>query len=325
MKQAFRNVIAVAAICAASGSVSAQLVINPIFDSSITSNPNAAAMMTAINLAIAQEQGFVTNPVVVNILFKNVPDGLGSSSTFYNNLSYSQYRTDLLSNPLLSANDIAALATLPSTAGNPVNGSGFVRLSLPLLRAIGETALGTNFGDPDSTIGLNMSLMNLSRSGPQDSDKYDLQQVALHEIQEVLGSGGAGSRLGGTGTAVGALDLYRYSGAGTRSYSQSAESSYFSINGGLTNLSFFNQVSGGDYGDWAETPPQAATQVQDAFSTPGKQLNLSLNEMVSIDVIGWNVTDSSITPTPLPATALLFGPALLVGAFARRHRNRHNG
>ncbi len=325
MNQLLRGVLATVAVCVSSGVASSQLIIVPTFDVSITADPNSLAMMTAINLAIAQEQSFIKNLVIVNITFKNVNTGLGTSATYYGQISYSQYLADLHNNQILSAKDTTALATLPDGANNPVNDGTIMIMTRPLLRALGESVLGDNTELPfDSEISLNMSQMNLLRTGPQDPDKYDLQQVVLHEMQEVLGGGGGGSQLSSGGSNVGPLDLFRYSAAGTRSYSASAASAYFSIDGGATNLSFFNQSAGADYADWADSPPNMGPQVQDAFSTPGVQLNLSVNEMTSIDIIGWNITALEVSAVPVPATALLFGPALLVGALVRRYRNRAN-
>ena len=277
------------------------LLIVPTFDSSITGDPNGASMMTGINLAIAQMESALLNPVTVNIEFKNVNFGLGESSTFFSTPSYSQYLSDLTNNQTLSPNDITALATLPAGPNNPVNAGTSMFLTLPLLRAIGEPVLGDNGGGFDSTISLNMSLMNFLRTGPQDPGKYDLEQVTLHEIVEVLGSGGAGSTLGGAGTDIGSMDLFRYSANGVRSYGTSAILPYFSINGGATNLSFFNQTAGADYGDW-DGAANPNPQVQDAFSTTGLQLDLSANELTELDVVGWN-----LNPVPEPGSLALLG------------------
>ena len=100
--------------------------------------------------------------------------------------------------------------------------------------------------------------MNLSRTGPQDSIDYDLQSVAMHEIDEVLGIGGAGSRLPTTNSSLGPLDLFLYSAVGVRSFTTSSSATaYFSINGGTNDLVNFNQTAGADYGDWASgaAPP----------------------------------------------------------------------
>src|SRR4051794_19517628 len=59
---------------------SAGLVINATFDSTITSDPNAAAIETTINNAIAIIQSQLSDPITVNITFKKIPGGLGQSS-----------------------------------------------------------------------------------------------------------------------------------------------------------------------------------------------------------------------------------------------------
>jgi hypothetical protein len=285
-------------------SVRANLVITPTFDASIIGNANAATIENSINAAIAQLQGAINNSITVLITFQDTNSGLGASNTSFSNLAYSTYRSDLATNQTLSANDTTALASLPPGPNNPVNGDTDVTLTLPLLRAIGEAALGSNGGTADSTISLNLSQMNLSRGGAQDPNKYDLEQVALHEINEVLGAGGAGSILPTTTGPVGSLDLFRYSAAGTRSFSSSGRvTSYFSINGGVTSLSRFNQDGTGDYADWDGTA-NGFSQVQDAFANPGLQLNEGTNELTSLDVIGYNIV-------PEPATFYLAAFGLL--------------
>jgi hypothetical protein len=302
------------------GSASANIVISPIFDSSITGSGNSAAIETGINNAIAEVESKILTPITVTIEFQNMGTGLGQSSTWFNQLTYSQYRSDLATHQTLSANDNTALASLPIQSANPVNNQtgNTMILTLPLLRAIGESVLGSNVGAPvngiDSTIGLNTSIMNLSRTGTQNIGFYDLQSVAMHEISEALGAGGAGSNVDGgfSFPLVGSLDLFRYSAPGVRSFTTSAAAtSYFSINGGTTNLSNFNQSGGGaDYSDWAGSPPDAAIQVQDAFGTPGSHPDLSSNETTAYDVIGYNLT-------PEPASLGLIG-ICSIGLLARR-------
>jgi hypothetical protein len=141
-----------------------------------------------------------------------------------------------------------------------------------------------------------------------------LQAVANHEIDESLGIGGAGSTIGGTGffaTGVGDLDLYRYSAPGTYSFSTTQTTSpyaYFSIDGGNTALTYFNQTSGADYGDWLSNPIPAGhgAQVQDAFGQPGSNPALGPNEITALNAIGYDV----ITETPEPATMMLSGIGL---------------
>ncbi|HEX4489098.1 MAG TPA: hypothetical protein VH088_22685, partial [Terriglobales bacterium] len=138
------------------------LTILPTFDASITDDPNAADIEAAINAAITQLETHIVTPTTVKIMFVNVNNGLGGSATFYNNVPYSQYRTDMKKVQALSDNDRKALKTLPAGVSNPVDGTPTVRLTLPLLRAVGEAALGDLGVDVDSTIFLNVPITNIS-------------------------------------------------------------------------------------------------------------------------------------------------------------------
>jgi len=64
--------------------------------------------------------------------------------------------------------------------------------------------------------------------------------------------------------------------------------------------------------------------VQDAFGTPGAQLNLGSNELIALDVIGWNLTSAGqsleILPVPEPSTVSLVLSGL-AGAYFIRRRN----
>jgi hypothetical protein len=51
---------------------------------------------------------------------------------------------------------------------------------------------------------------------------------------------------------------------------------------------YFNQDPGGGYGDWSHDL-NGRPQVQDAFSTPGLQLNLDINELIALDVVGYHL------------------------------------
>jgi len=144
-----------------------------------------------------------------------------------------------------------------------------------------------------------MTLMNFSRP-PLDPDKYDIEQVSEHEMDEVMG---VSSDLPDF-TIISPIDLFRFTTNLVRTYTTNGDDAYFSVDG--TNLlARFNMNPGGDYSDWYSydtlwAPPGATPvpQVQDAFSLPGYALDLGSNELAMLDVIGWTV--AVIAPASAP-------------------------
>jgi hypothetical protein len=267
--------------------------ITPTFDSTITSDPNAATIENTINQAIAAYQSSFSDNINVNITFQEMTTGLGASSTQVVTVSFKDYLAKLTAHSTTS-DDATAIGTLGAGPNNPVNSDSNIKIRQANARALGfSVGSGT-----DSTIGLNTSSCNLSRSGAQDNTKYDLLAVVSHEIDEALAFGSALNNLNNgdaAPTTIESDDLYRYSAAGTRSYDTVlATNSYFSIDGGTTNLSRFNQKQGGDFSDWFSTGAHTP-QVQDAFGTQGATPNLGV-ELRRLDVLGYTRV-ANVTPT----------------------------
>jgi hypothetical protein len=284
-----------------------QLVINPTFDSSITSDPNSAQIQTTINQAIGFYKTNFTDNLTVNITFKiDETITLGMSSFFTNTVPYDQFRTALTSHAT-TANDALALASLPTGISNPVNGNSSMTLSTPNLRALGFSGNPPS-GQPDGTVSLKMSIMNLQHGVITDPAKFDLFAVASHEINEVLGLGSNLNSPSPLTSAPRPMDLWRYdqTGTGTRSYTQSGSAqSFFSLNG-TTQIVRFNQDGTGDYGDWFSPLGHMPQRVQDAFATAGVSVDMSTAEVTALDVIGF---------TPVPEPAVTFGAVAAVAAW----------
>ncbi|MCX6979269.1 MAG: autotransporter domain-containing protein [Verrucomicrobia bacterium] len=255
----------IAALLAWGATAHAQLIINPIYDGSITGRADALQIETAVQAAINQITGLVTSPRAntVSILFaygSGLPPGaLGSNFAATGNISLAQYKLDLQANPAgLTALQSAALATMP----NSVSGISTMTLTSAQLRALGETAAANaavaGLGGYDGTMTLGDTSLFYPRSGAV-SGLADMQTVVMHEINEVLGgSGGWTSTLQLTGpalpTGLGAHDVFRYSAPGVRTFGYNiGATEYFSIDNGTTNLVAFNTDGSSDWSDFNES------------------------------------------------------------------------
>lgn len=277
-----------------------QLVIIATFDSTITSDPNAAVIEGTINSVIALYEASFSDPVTVTINFQKMSGGLGASASYYiPGVDYSTFRA-MLAAAASTADDATALAHLPAGPTNPVNGSTTIALNLPNGRALGFS--GTEWlpppGQPDGFIYLNTSLMNLTRTSINPS-KYDLFAVAAHEIDEVLGLISALDGLANGGPAptgdVGVMDLFRYDQNANRSFNTTSSSqAYFSLDG-TNRLVRFNQSANGDFHDWY-SPGGQTPRVQDASGTPGSTPNPAV-ELIALDVIGYHYLVPAIAIT----------------------------
>ena len=156
---------------------------------------------------------------------------------------------------------------------------------------------------PDSTITLNTSICNLSRSSINPT-KYDLQAVTSHEIDEVLGFGSALN--GSSNGPQPPQGRYRWTICGVMTRMASGPSipplpikRTFPSMAATRDLARFNQQAGGDFSDWY-SPGGQTPQVQDAFNTPGATPNLGV-ELIRLNVDGYTPAPLA-TPTGLTAT-----------------------
>lgn len=287
------------------------VVIAPTYDATITGDANAAQIESTIQDAINVIQGTYSDAVTVKVKFQE-GGGLGGSSTWLFADSYAGFRGALAADAK-SALDASAVASLPITNPYLMTNGGEKQV---LMTTAGARALGYNTGTTpdgfDCTITLNTSICFFRNN--VIGNKYDLQAVAMHEIDEAMGGGGPSSFIN-TGFAsqyVGTTDLFRYTGAGVRStLAANSVGNYLSFDGGTTDVRNFNNgLGGGDYADWASG---GGAHVQDAFATPGTIVNYSAKEVSMMDGIGWDVT-----PTPEPSTIIACSMGVI--ALVRRRR-----
>ncbi len=301
-------------------------VISPTFDSSITNNPNAAAIEAMINRAIAIYESLFSDPFTVFILFRysaTKPNGtpIGSTSqlalsnyvvyspswsTYINALrADAKTSDDATANGSLPPNPLSA-NILPSSA----NGRALGGDTPPAMFADSTVADG---GPYDGIVTLN-SGSPYSFVRPPNSSNFDAQTAVEHEVDEVIG---LGSRLNTSGSNVRPQDLFSWSSSGVRNISTSGIR-YFSIDGGTTPIVNFNQTANLDFGDWQSDPcPQSNPAVQNAFGCRGQAADISGTspEGINLDVIGYDLLPSPTGQLLNIATRMevLGGDQVLIG------------
>lgn len=330
--------LAGAALCALNSPADASLSITPVFDGSITGSGNASAIEGAINSAIGTLQGLYSpNNVSLTVDFSYNSAGAGnllSTSQFVYQYSYSDYvnalKADAAANP---ANATLAAGVANLAKGNDATGSS------PMAVTYGQALLLSNYGLPSPVFAGNAAI-NINSTQPFDftrpvsGSQFDAIGGLEHELDEVLGGGGAGSTLneiaGGCSpsgafpcNSYGSLDLYRYAAPGVPSFStSSAATSYLSVDGGATSVVGFNQLSGGDFGDFAPPGAGPGQLIQNAFNGTGEDENYTTGspEFVMEQAIGWDSNSVAPPPIPEPGSIALLGGSLLGLAALRRRR-----
>ncbi len=267
--------------------------------------------------------------------------GIGSNYTSYDEITYSQYVSDL-NGQTASTVDTAAHAAL-SSFDAAIYGSGYVVLPTALAAALGESINGLPLGVDSTGVTCNLGAagcyngdITMSSSASwyfrtgQIGSKYDFYTTAQHETDEVLGTGSCIATVGSISNWCGgvpsAADLFRYSSAGhlvpVSSLSTTA-GAYFSYNGGTSNGAsgaiYNSSVNGGDYADFV-TNCNGTIYVQDASGCTGKAgVNIGSAETNILDAVGYSlVSGSSQLPTPEPGTWFLLGGGLLLVTLRRR-------
>ena len=276
--------------------------LNISYDSN-TLKSAPSAFFTAVNYAVNLLDATFTNNATVNIEIgygnfpydNSVVPALGES--IQNNLAYASYAQAVQQ---LTNQGAPGFNTLPINA--PIGGS-------LVMGSAQEKALGLtgNSSALDGWVGIasNATLQqqtggswSFSPTATPGANQYYMVGTLEHEITEVMG------RISYLDVAgeYGVMDLYRYAAPGVRQ-TGTADASYFSTNGGVTNLDSWNNysIAKGDLGDWAPKAGPTGTLVYagadafNAYSNPGVINGLTATDITLMQALGWNQAVATVS------------------------------
>lgn len=268
-------------------------VINLIWDSSVTSAP--AGWVGAIEDAANYFDALITSPITVNI---EIGYGETDGTTIpYNDVGYSMalngipmLATTFESDLATSTNNPAILADIPTIAATAPTYSMEVvageAKALGAMSGYGTEIDGASGFATDPT-GTNYAYNPYDRAVPGTVDMIGLAEA---ELGHILG------RISYVGVTT-PLDLYRYSSDGVTTGSGNA--SYFSIDGGNTNLGTFDTTI--DPSDWAAS---VVGDANDAVPQPDTVNVFSQTDVLELSALGYSITTNQPSATGvIPASA----------------------
>lgn len=259
------------------------MIIVPTYTTNVDNNAPAGFKACAQRVIDFLHSNYI-NPVTIPITVDYAAiASLGSSSFGVSFSTYAQLRA-ALSAKAVTANAIAAVASLP---GSDPTGGNTCEMAQPLAFALGlDVSAGSSGCTFRSTV-----TWTTDNSGGVAPGTFDLQGVIIHEFTEVLGR----IRAAGAGEYT-ILDLFAYTAPGTRTIN--TKGGYFSINNGTTNLSTPNafNTGAGDGGDWNG----AAVDACNANLGSSVVLPFSTYDQIIMDVLGWQFS-IPVPPPPPPS------------------------
>jgi hypothetical protein len=223
------------------------VIITPTFTARFDSNfgSNSMAARDAWSAAAQLFTSAFSDDIHINITVDAVTDPkvLGESFPQLVSIPYSEMYARV--NAYASTqNDLIAVGPGGSViASDPTNGGGSWSLTRAQAKGLGYIPDDLS-DDGGTTFGTSQSY---TFAGSIAAGTIDFVGVAAHEISEIMGRAG----LSGGHNSFSLIDLFSFTGAGTRGL-QGGPGNFFSIDNGSTLIKAFNDTRfGGDSRDWA--------------------------------------------------------------------------
>ena len=253
-------------------------------------------MLGAINQAVSFIEGHFANPLTLNISI-GLGQVNGAHSTYpLLSYSYGKLRAALVANPAIGAQLAAVLPT-----SDPIEDDHAYVINPADALALGLVTTDPAASDGSITISDQPGLWDYDPSNGVSGGEIDLVGALEHEITEIMGRDAkVGNTLANVGPAYYALDLFRYAAPGQLQTSATGDPSYFSLDGGVSNLGDFNNpVTGsyiGDLGDWS---PNDSANSFSAVAVTGVALPVTPVDLVEMAALGWTLTSAAVAATAL--------------------------
>lgn len=206
-------------------------------------------------------------------------------------------------------------------SGTPANNNRYLALTSANARALGWAPDDAGYVDAMISFSSDFSWDFDNRDGI-GAGLQDFVGVTIHEMGHALGFVSGVDDLDfyisnptdlDPYAIFSVLDLYRYSAEGTMNLGV-GEDSYFSLDGGATNLGYFS--TGFYHGDGRQAShwkDDLGLGIMDPTANPAGLPNMPTSlDLLAFDVIGWNLV-------PEPSSMMLGGATLLL-ALTRRRR-----
>lgn len=296
-------------------------------------------------------QSVLTDDVTVNvdINFTTLNPGILGSASSTTQLARVDAYFAALGGDASSSIDATAVANLPT-----LSGAGGLTYLTQIYTPVGgpQMVLGTDNDDSSNNIYLDLNTSNakavglfsglasasdasitfsdafswdFDNSDGVDAGKQDFVGVAIHELGHSLGFRSGVDVVDAVMDNPqslenfriwSGLDMFRYSASDTLDLSVGT-ASYFSIDGGSTNLGLFSTgSSNGDGRQASHWKDNLGLGIMDPTANPAGQTNTVTSlDLQAFDIIGWDL----VAPAPEPSsTAFLLASALAVLGIRRR-------